>query len=179
MARVKQTARQTPATAREASGLGASARASATQEAAASGAAATGVSPGAAGRVVQGNAASAQAAGAHAASVAAAYGHPQPQRRYRPGTKALREIRKFQRSSELLLKKLPFQRLVREVAGEVRRDFRFQSIAIEVLQHAVEDYMVQVFEDCVSCAVHAKRVTVTSKDLQLALRIRGGRTGRL
>lgn len=116
--------------------------------------------------------AAAAPAGNGAAAVGAAR-HPQRVRRYRPGTKALREIRKFQRSSDLLIKRLPFQRLVREVAADVKPDLRFQSVAVEVLQHAVEDYMVHLFEDCVSCAVHAKRVTVTPKDLKLAMRIRG------
>lgn len=100
-------------------------------------------------------------------------GRPPHQPRYRPGTKALRDIRKFQRTTDLLIHKLPFQRLVREVAFEIKRDLRFQPAAMEVLQHAVEDYVVQLFRDCVLCAVHAKRVTVTPKDLRLALRIRG------
>lgn len=123
-----------------------------------------------------GNGPAAVAPDGNGAAAGADAGHVPPARRYRPGTKALREIRKFQRSSDLLIKRLPFQRLVREVAGEVRTDLRFQSVAVEVLQHAVEDYMVHLFEDCVKCAVHAKRVTVTPKDLKLAMRIRGHHT---
>lgn len=131
------------------------------------------VHPGAVVHLVVGNGPAASAPAGNGAAAVGAAGHPQPARRYRPGRKALREIRKFQRSSDLLIKKLPFQRLVREVAADVKTDLRFQSVAVEILQHAVEDYMVHLSEDCVSCAVHAKRVTVTPKDLKLAMRIRG------
>ena len=93
--------------------------------------------------------------------------------RYRPGTVALREIRKFQKGTELLLRKLPFQRLVREVAQKVRTDMRFQSTAILALQEASEAYLVGLFEDTNLCAIHAKRVTIMPRDLQLARRIRG------
>lgn len=113
-----------------------------------------------------------EAAGSGGAS-AAAFGHPLVLRRARPGTVALRDIRKYQRSTHLLLRRRPFQCLVREITGNIRKDFRIQSIALEILQHAVEDYIVQLFEDTVACAVHANRVTVTLKDLQLAMRIRG------
>lgn len=97
-------------------------------------------------------------------------------KRFRPGTVALREIRKYQKSSELLIKKLPFQRLVREVAGEFCSDVRFQSAAIGALQEAAESYLVGLFEDTNLCAIHAKRVTIMPKDIQLARRIRGERT---
>ena len=93
--------------------------------------------------------------------------------RYRPGTVALREIRKYQKSTELLLRKLPFQRLVREVAQEFKSDLRFQSSAVLALQEACESYMVGLFEDTNLCAIHAKRVTIMPKDIQLARRIRG------
>ncbi|GAM18408.1 hypothetical protein SAMD00019534_016120 [Acytostelium subglobosum LB1] len=96
--------------------------------------------------------------------------------RYRPGTVALREIRKYQRSSDLLIKKLPFQRLVREIAQEFKTDLRFQSSAIAALQEASESYLVGLFEDTNLCAIHAKRVTIMPKDMQLARRIRGERT---
>ena len=95
--------------------------------------------------------------------------------RFRPGTVALREIRKFQKSTELLLRKLPFQRIVREIAQEYRSDLRFQSQAILALQEATEAYMVGLFEDTNLCAIHAKRVTIMPKDIQLARRIRGER----
>ena len=97
--------------------------------------------------------------------------------RYRPGTVALREIRRYQCSTDLLIRKLPFQRLVREVAGEFRTDIRFQSTALLALQEAAEAYLVGLFEDTNLCAIHAKRVTITAKDMQLARRIRGERTG--
>ena len=93
--------------------------------------------------------------------------------RYRPGTVALREIRRYQRSSELLIRKLPFQRLVREIAQDVKSDLRFQASAIEALQQSAESYLVGLFEDTNLCAIHAKRVTIMPKDLKLARRIRG------
>ena len=93
--------------------------------------------------------------------------------RYRPGTVALREIRKYQKSTELLIRKLPFQRLVREVAQEYKSDLRFQSSAVIALQEASESYLVSLFEDTNLCAIHAKRVTIMPKDMQLARRIRG------
>ena len=82
--------------------------------------------------------------------------------RYRPGTVALREIRK-----------LPFQRLVREIAQDFKTDLRFQSSAVLALQEASESYLVGLFEDTNLCAIHAKRVTIMPKDMQLARRIRG------
>ena len=95
--------------------------------------------------------------------------------RFRPGTVALREIRKYQKSTELLIRKLPFQRLVREIAQEFKTDLRFQSSAVLALQEATEAYMVGLFEDTNLCAIHAKRVTIMPKDMQLARRIRGER----
>ena len=95
--------------------------------------------------------------------------------RYRPGTVALREIRKYQKSTDLLIRKMPFQRLVREIAGEMRTDLRFQSSAVMALQEAAEAYLVGLFEDTNLAAIHAKRVTIMPKDMQLALRIRGQR----
>ena len=95
--------------------------------------------------------------------------------RYRPGTVALREIRRYQKSTELLIRKLPFQRLVREIAQDVKTDLRFQSTAVMALQEAAEAYLVGLFEDTNLCAIHAKRVTILPKDIQLARRIRGER----
>jgi len=95
--------------------------------------------------------------------------------RYRPGTVALREIRKYQKSTELLIRKLPFQRLVREIAQDFKTDLRFQSSAVLALQEACEAYLVGLFEDTNLCAIHAKRVTIMPKDIQLARRIRGER----
>ncbi|XP_036722183.1 histone H3-like centromeric protein CSE4 [Balaenoptera musculus] len=99
--------------------------------------------------------------------------------RYRPGTVALREIRRYQKSTELLIRKLPFQRLVREIAQDFKTDLRFQSSAVMALQEASEAYLVGLFEDTNLCAIHAKRVTIMPKDIQLARRIRGERSRRL
>ena len=93
--------------------------------------------------------------------------------RFRPGTVALREIRRYQKSTELLVRKLPFQRLVREIAGDYQNDLRFQASAIIALQEATEAYMVSLFEDTNLAAIHAKRVTVMPKDMALAKRLRG------
>ncbi|CAL0318985.1 unnamed protein product [Lupinus luteus] len=93
--------------------------------------------------------------------------------RFRPGTVALREIRKYQKSTELLIQKLPFQRLVREIAQTMKTDLRFQSHAVLALQEASEAYLVGLFEDTNLCAIHAKRVTIMPKDIHLARRIRG------
>lgn len=82
--------------------------------------------------------------------------------RYKPGTVALREIRRYQKSTELLIRKLPFQRLVREIAQDFKSDLRFQSSAIGALQESVEAYLVSLFEDTNLCAIHAKRVTIQS-----------------
>jgi len=100
---------------------------------------------------------------------------PQPHR-YRPGTVALREIRRYQKSTELLVRKLPFQRLVREIAQDFKSDLRFQGSAVLALQEASEAYLVGLFEDTNLCAIHAKRVTIMPKDIQLARRIRGERS---
>ena len=94
--------------------------------------------------------------------------------RYRPGTVALKEIRKYQRSTELLIRKLPFARLVREIGNSLTREpYRWTAEALLALQEAAEDVMVGLFEDCNLCAIHAKRVTIMPKDMQLARRIRG------
>ncbi len=95
--------------------------------------------------------------------------------RFRPGTVALREIRKYQKTSDLLLRKASFQRLVREVAQDFKSDTRFVSDALFALQHASEGYLVGLFEDTQLCAIHGKRITIMPKDIQLARRIRGER----
>jgi histone H3 len=100
---------------------------------------------------------------------------PRPHR-YKPGTVALREIRRYQKSTEVLIRRLPFQRLVREIAQDFKSDLRFQSSAIMALQEASEAYLVGLFEDTNLCAIHAKRVTIFPKDIQLARRIRGERS---
>ncbi len=95
--------------------------------------------------------------------------------RFRPGTVAVREIRRYQRTTQLLLRKLPFQRLVREIAQDFKTDLRFQGSAVLALQEAAEAYLVGLFEDTNLCAIHARRVTIMPKDMQLARRIRGER----
>ena len=87
----------------------------------------------------------------------------------------MREIRKYQKTTELLIRKVPFQRLVREIAQDFKQDLRFQSSAIRALQEAAEAYLVGVFEDTNLCAIHAKRVTIMVRDMALARRIRGER----
>lgn len=96
--------------------------------------------------------------------------------RFRPGTVALREIRQYQKSTDLLIRKLPFQRLVREIAQDFKNDLRFQGTAILALQEAAESFLVGFFEDVNVCCLHSKRVTITPKDCQLARRIRGDRS---
>ena len=112
---------------------------------------------------------------------------PRRRRRAKPGEGALREIRKYQKSTDLLLRKLPFSRLVREIVQELGKDenscfeqgfigdLRFQGCAMLTLQEAAEAYTVGLFEDTNLCAIHAKRVTIMPKDMQLAQRIRGER----
>ncbi|KNZ60607.1 histone H3 [Puccinia sorghi] len=101
-------------------------------------------------------------------STAPAAGGVKKPHRYRPGTVALREIRRYQKSTELLIRKLPFQRLVREIAQDFKTDLRFQSSAVMALQ--------ELFEDTNLAAIHAKRVTIQPKDIQLARRLRGDRS---
>ncbi|APA08050.1 hypothetical protein SS1G_00304 [Sclerotinia sclerotiorum 1980 UF-70] len=119
------------------------------------------------------------AVGKRPSEIAVRAGDPVPQgkkRRYKPGTLALKEIRRFQKSTDLLLLKLPFSRLVREIALSVRpqgEGMRWQSQAIQALQESAEAFLVHLFEDTNLCAIHAKRVTIMQKDIQLARRIRG------
>ncbi|KAF2637737.1 histone-fold-containing protein [Massarina eburnea CBS 473.64] len=94
-------------------------------------------------------------------------------RRYKPGALALKEIRRYQKTTELLLLKAPFQRLVREICANVTDSAdRWQSMAIEALQVATEAFLVSLFHDANLCAIHCKRVTIMQKDIQLARRLR-------
>ena len=93
---------------------------------------------------------------------------PKKPHRYRPGTVALREICRFQKS---YFRRLPFQRLVREIAQDMKGRLNFASGAILVLQEAAEAYLIGLFEDTNLCAIHAKRITIMPKDIQLARRI--------
>ena len=100
----------------------------------------------------------------------------QKRRRFRPGTVALREIRRYQKSTDLLIRRAPFQRIVQEIVRSIRNDLRIQAAAIKGLQEAAEAYLVGLFEDSNLCAIHAKRVTIMPRDVQLARRIRRERT---
>ena len=92
--------------------------------------------------------------------------------RYRPRTVALREIQKYQKSTELLIRKIPFQRLVREVVYQMnKKDYRIQSTALLGLQEASEDFLVRMFDQCNQIAIHGKRTTLMVKDIQLWKRL--------
>lgn len=98
--------------------------------------------------------------------------------RYRPGTVALREIRRYQKSTDLLIRKAPFCRLTREIMQDFEEKSkvnRAKGAAILAIQEATESYLVGLNEDTNLCAIHAKRVTIMPKDIQLARRIRGER----
>ena len=98
---------------------------------------------------------------------------------YQPGMVALREIRQYQRSTENLIKRTPFQKLIREISQEYRIcpdgpgtpsvQVRFQSTAIATLQEAAENYIVGLFEDVNLLAIHARQVTIMPRDIRLAL----------
>ena len=100
----------------------------------------------------------------------------QKRRRFRPGTVALREIRRYQKSTDLLIRRAPFQRVVNEIVRSFRNDLRIQAVAIKGLQEAAEAYLVGLFEDSNLCAIHARQVTIMPRDVQLARRICGERT---
>ena len=85
--------------------------------------------------------------------------------RYRPGSLALQEVRYYQERSNLIIRKLPFQRLVREIAQAFKQDVRFRSASLMALQEACEAYLIHLFEDTNLCAIHAKRVTIMPKDI--------------
>ena len=112
--------------------------------------------------------------GAQTVQKPSAAGGTPGKRRYRPGERALREIRFYQRNTDLLIRRLPFARLVREVQTYFfRKPYRWQAEAMLALQEAAEAHLVGLFEDANLCTIHAKRVTIMPKDLQLARRIRG------
>ncbi|XP_061734390.1 histone H3-like centromeric protein A [Nerophis ophidion] len=97
-----------------------------------------------------------------------------PRRRFRPGTRALQEIRKYQRTTNLLIPKAPFCRLVREVCQKMGRgSLRWQVLALMAMQEAAEAFLVMLLSDAYLCTLHANRVTLFNKDVQLARRIRG------
>lgn len=105
----------------------------------------------------------------------ASQGGEKKKHRWRPGTVAVREIKKYQKTTNLLLRRAPFSRLVREIAEKQKESLRFQASAISALQEATESYLVSLFEDTNELAIHAKRVTIMPKDFKLARRLRGER----
>lgn len=113
-------------------------------------------------------------AAAKAASKAPVTG-AKKQHRWRPGTVALREVRRFQNSTDLLIARAPFRRLVREIVANLKDSIRMRSTALDAIQEATESYLTNVLGDANLCTIHAKRVTLFPKDLQLALRLRGER----
>ena len=106
---------------------------------------------------------------------APAEGGMKKQRRFRPGTVAIREIKRYQKATTFMLAKAPFQRFIRAICEGIDGQLRFQSQALIALQEAAESYLTGLFEDANLCAIHASRVTVMKKDLDLARRIRGER----
>ena len=109
-------------------------------------------------------------------SAAAAVPRANAKKRYRPGERALKEIRYYQRNTDLLIRRLPFARLVREIQVvnvSHNKEYRWQADAILALQEAAEAHLTSLFEDANLCCIHGKRVTVMPKDFQLARRIRG------
>jgi len=112
-------------------------------------------------------------------ATAPVFQRPEGRRKYRPGQRALAEIRHYQKTQALLIRKLPFHRLVRSIMMDMAQTegaTRIQSSAVLCLQEACEAYLVGLFEDSNLCAIHAKRVTLMPKDINLARRIRGERT---
>ncbi|XP_030331334.1 histone H3-like centromeric protein A [Strigops habroptila] len=104
---------------------------------------------------------------------------PPRRRRFRPGQRVLQEIRRYQSSTRLLLRPAPFARLVREICLIFTRgvDYRWQSMALMALQEAAEAFLVRLLEDAYLCSLHARRVTLFPRDLQLARRLRGIEAG--
>jgi len=106
-------------------------------------------------------------------NLARSFGGMKKPHHWRPGTVALCEIHKYQKNTDLLMRKAPFHLLVRKIACDIKSDLRMQSTALLAPQEAAEAYLVGLFNDTNECALHAKRVTIMPKDMQLALCIRG------
>ena len=110
-----------------------------------------------------------------------AQGKKSAKRKWRPGTVALRQIKKYQQTVDLLIRRAPFRRLVKELIVQTSHDMsldfhiRCTPLAVDAMQEATEAYLVNLFEDSNLCAIHSRRVTIMSKDLCLARRIRGER----
>ena len=97
--------------------------------------------------------------------------------RYRPGTVALREIRRYQKSCDILIPHTPFRRLCREIAQDFKHDTRWSPAALDALQEAAEAYLVELYNKSYCCSIHAKRVTLKPSDMRLAIEVRGDRNG--
>jgi histone H3 len=95
--------------------------------------------------------------------------------RWRPGTVALRQVKALQKSTELLIARAPFSRLVREIAESHKAGLRFQSSAVAAIQEATEAFVISLLSDANLTALHANRVTALPRDLQLVRRLRGER----
>ena len=102
----------------------------------------------------------------------AADAKPRKPHRFRPGTVALREIRKMQRGTNHLTRRLPFRRLVREVAQDFKTDLRFTDKAFDALQEMAEDHLIKMFGQANRIAIHAERETIMPKDIELAMSVR-------
>ena len=119
---------------------------------------------------------------AKAARTAPTTGGVKKPHRYRPGTVALREIHRYQKSTNLMIPKMPYVKLLREITQDQCKqpkdgnDYRWQGAAILATQTAAEDYLTVQLEDANVCALHSKRVTVMPKDIQLVRRIKGEET---
>ena len=94
-------------------------------------------------------------------------------RRARPGVKALREIKQYQRSTDTIVPRAPLQRIVKDITSKYMPEARYSHGALEAVHQCLESYMVALFEDTGLCAVHAKRMTIMTRDMKLARRIRG------
>lgn len=98
-------------------------------------------------------------------------------KRRKPGTVALKQIKYYQKTTDLLIRLLPFQRLVKEIGEQLGinefSNYKWKASAIEALQHATEAYLTAVFEDVNKAAIHAKRITIRTEDLHLVRSIRG------
>lgn len=100
--------------------------------------------------------------------------HKNTKKRFRPSMKWISEVRRYQKTTDLLIRKLPFTRLVRDITREVNtNNFRWTTHALEALQEATEAYAVELLSASLLCTLHAKRVTLMQRDIQLAQRIRG------
>ena len=95
--------------------------------------------------------------------------------RYRPGTVALREIRRYQKSYDKLVPHTPFRRLCREIVQDFKAGTRWSPAALDALQEGAEAFLVEIFQATNLCALHSKRVGIQPKDMRLAIELRGDR----